>query len=161
MGLFDDVKFGEDEYTKYLPPREYVPKKILLEPVTHDRYTRTEVGYYRIPEVDRMIHAPDFTPPATWDLYDPGKLRLTRFFHDTFGPEYLGQKASRAGEPVPIRAVLIMAKSISRSYLDGKVGMHGVYMWINFHRIDPCWFIMGARSSHWLRSEEEWGYKHG
>lgn len=153
---------GPDAHTTYLPRSEWKPIQTLIEPGTQARYTRHDVGYYAIPPMDRIIVLrQDFTPPASWDKFIPGDKEWDSHFLSVFGPEYSNHKVDRGQDPVPITAQMIMAKSRCRKAREGSVDRRSALLWVNWTRITPCWYLMGARENHWLLTEEELGYRHG
>lgn len=154
----------EDACTKYLPKAQMVKKEILVDETTGGRYTRTEVGYYQIPDLATLFHAPDFRPPDHWSEFQKSDSQWDRVFLDRMGDEYSIQRANPdIGLQLvdPWTQIMHMGKSYCRKQLEGKVDMCGVITWAWFTTIEPCWLIMNRRNAIWLRSEEELGLQHG
>lgn len=135
--------------------------EFLKEPVTESRYTRTGVGYIKIPPLEKLFHAANYKPIEFWREFDQKDARWDSVFIDRFGVEYANNSAVNPDGPVPIYAQMMqMGKSYMRKIRKSRVGLQGVIAWAEWPRIPHCWFIVDDRDRHWLRSEEEMGFQH-
>lgn len=148
---------------RILPRNEHTLKTVIIDPITEARYTRTEVGFLAIPELDDLFHAPDFDPPARWQDFDPRSPYWDEHFLKVFAPEYIATRDSpqRFTEPInPYIQTMLMGKSYARKMLEGKPEMCGIITWGEWSTIKPCWLIVNRIEALWLRSEEELGLQH-
>lgn len=135
----------------------------LIEPVTGDRYLRDTGPWMPIPELAHMRKIPDFHPPSTWGDWHIADPRWDAVMVSRMGKAFEQNSRLHPDEPIPITATINhLGKSYARrmGMLGHVHGLHGVYFWTHFHRVEPCWVLTPEHGTYKMLTEDELGLVH-